>query len=57
MTYLWLSRIIFWSFVAIIFTASMIWLWHADKLDRQQEAMAEEHRRRRRIERFKNINR
>jgi hypothetical protein len=57
MTYLWVSRIIFWSFLVIILTASLIWLWHMEKLDREQEALAEEHRRRRRIERFKNLNR
>jgi hypothetical protein len=56
MTYLWISRIIFWSFLVIILTASLIWLWHMEKLDRKQEALAEEHRRRR-IERFKNLNR
>jgi len=57
MTYLWISRILFWSFLVIILTASLIWLRHVERLDRQQEEMAEAHRRRRRIERFKDINR
>jgi cytochrome b561 len=57
MTYLWISRILFWSFLVIILTASLIWLRHVERLDRQQEEMAEAHRRRRRIERFKHINR
>jgi cytochrome b561 len=57
MTYLWISRILFWSFLVIILTASLIWLRHVERLDRQQEEMAEAHRRRRRIERFNDINR
>jgi hypothetical protein len=35
----------------------MIWLWHAEKLEKQQQALAAQHRHRRRIERFKNLNR
>jgi cytochrome b561 len=57
MTYLWISRILFWSFLVIILTASLIWLRHVERLDRQQEEMAEAHRRRRRIQRFNDINR
>jgi uncharacterized membrane protein len=57
MTYLWISRILFWSFLVIILTVSLIWLRHVERLDRQQEEMAEAHRRRRRIERFNDINR
>lgn len=55
MTYIWISRIIFWSFVVLLVTGSLIWLWHVEKLERHQEALAEQQRRRQRIERFRNI--
>jgi hypothetical protein len=54
MTYLWISRIIFWSFVVHADPHSLdlhLAVAHGE-LDREQEALAEAHRRRRRIERF-----
>jgi heme exporter protein D len=57
MTYLEASRIAFWTFVVVLAVGLAIWVALIEKHDRRQEALAEEHRRRRRIERFKNLNR
>jgi heme exporter protein D len=55
MTYLTLSRLLFWAFIGLMFAASMTWLVIHERLDRRLEVLAEEHRRKRRVERFNNL--
>lgn len=56
MTYLWVSRVIFWSFVFAMLIAATIYTVAVERHERRQQALAEAHRRRR-MERFNNIKR
>lgn len=56
MTYLWVSRVIFWSFVFLMLIAATIYTVAVERHERRQQQMAESHRRQR-IERFNRINR
>lgn len=60
MSYLYWSRLIFWTFMVLAFIGAIIAAFYIERLermDREQREMAEDHLRKRRIERFKNLNR
>jgi putative exporter of polyketide antibiotics len=59
MSYLYWSRLAFWTFVVVAFIGAIIaafYIERMERLDQQQRQLAEDHLRKRRIERFKNLN-
>ena len=57
MTYLYWSRIVFWSFIVVMLIASSVAIIYLERQYERQEELARQHRRKRRMERFNNINR
>jgi len=46
-TYLTLSRVLFWAFIAVMFAVSMTWLVMQERLEEHQQKLARQHRIRR----------
>ena len=57
MSYLFWSRLIFWSLLVLMFIAAIITTVVLERMERHQQQLAEEHLRKRRIRRFNEISR
>jgi hypothetical protein len=57
MDYLFWSRIIFWAWVALLLIGGSIYIVISERIEHKQEELARQHRHKRRIERFNNLNR
>jgi heme exporter protein D len=52
MSYLFWSRFIFWSFVAAVIVFAVVTTVIVERIDRHQQQLADQHLRKRRIERY-----
>jgi cytochrome c-type biogenesis protein CcmH/NrfF len=56
MNFLLWSRLLFWTFVALLIIGAGLWVAIIERNDRHQQHLAEQHLRKRRTQRYKNLN-